>query len=315
MIDLIAQRGHQVIALGEPQEYSREHDDPAHAAWLATNWREDVMQTREALVGQTLDWLVVDHYALDRRWEGFLRGLVGRIMVIDDLADRHHDCELILDQTYGRPESDYATLVPDNCQILCGSQYALLRPDFAALREYSLKRQEKPVLRELLITMGGADNVNATSEVLKALRNCSLPKNIRVTVVMGQSAPWLQEVKELAAMLPWSTRLLIGVSNMAQLMADSDLAIGAAGATTWERCCLGLPSIVLLTAENQRLIISNLTNIDAVESVDLIDLNLKLKLIINNFFQEKNLKIKSLISSSICDGLGAEKLSRIIFEL
>lgn len=316
LLELIEQRGHQAIALHKPEIFlqMQSNNDPAHAAWLATSWLDDAAQTRAALTGQQLDWLVVDHYALDRRWESLFRGQARRIMVVDDLADRPHDCDLILDQTYGRPESDYAPLVPDNCQLLCGSQYALLRPDFAVLREYSLRRRTKPVLRELLITMGGVDKDNATGQVLKALQNCALPENIRVTVVMGQSAPWLQEVKELAAILPWSTRVLVGVSDMAQLMADSDLAIGAAGTTSWERCCLGLPSVVLLTAENQRFIFSNLTKNEVVESIDLIDLNFNLKSVINYISSESGLMRYSQISKRVCNGLGAGKLSQIIHE-
>src|SRR5690606_15243077 len=123
--------------------------------------------------------------------------------------------------------------------VLCGSQYALLRPDFAALRAYSLRRRERPQLRHLLLTMGGVDKDNATGRVLQALTASELPASCRITVVMGATAPWLAEVRQLAEQLPWSTSVRVGVSDMAQLMADSDLAIGAAGATSWERCCLG----------------------------------------------------------------------------
>ncbi len=312
LLRLIVQHGHKVIILSEPQGYSPEPDDLAHAAWLGVSLKDDAQQTHEVLAGQAVDWLVVDHYALDRRWESVLRDQVTSIMVIDDLADRSHDCDLLLDQTYGRSEASYAPLVPDGCQLLCGSYYALLRPEFAALREYSLKRRAKPVLKELLISMGGVDKDNATGLVLKALRNCLLPENIRVTVVMGQSAPWLQEIKELAATMQLSTRVLVGVNDMAQLMADSDFAIGAAGSSSWERCCLGLPSLVLLTAENQRFIILNLIKNDVVISADLMTLNFKLRFMINEFLCDKKLMRLSLTSSGICDGLGAQRLASIM---
>ncbi len=172
-------------------------------------------------------------------------------MVIDDLADRPHACDVLLDQTFGRNAEDYLPWVPATSRLLCGSQYALLRPEFATLRPYSLQRRTEPRLRELLITMGGVDKDNATGQVLQALCTCPLPADCRITVVMGATAPWLNEVRSQAQDMPWPTRVLAGVSDMARLMADSDLAIGAAGATSWERCCLGLPTIMLPLAENQ----------------------------------------------------------------
>lgn len=251
LLGLVAQRGHKALALGEQQQNFNGPADPAHAAWLGTSWADDAEQTMHALLGQTVDWLVVDHYALDARWEEALRTQAKRIMVIDDLADRSHACDLLLDQTFGRLAADYRPLVPDGCQLLCGSKYALLRPEFAALREYSLKRRAQPVLKELLINMGGVDKDNITGAVLRALQSRSLPEDCRLTVVMGQTAPWLKNVQDLAFSMQRPVRVLVGVDNMAQLMADSDLAIGAAGATSWERCCLGLPSIMLVVADNQ----------------------------------------------------------------
>jgi UDP-2,4-diacetamido-2,4,6-trideoxy-beta-L-altropyranose hydrolase len=197
------------------------------------------------------DWLVVDHYALDMHWETELHGLYGKLLVIDDLADRAHSCDLLLDQNLGRQASDYAHFVPMHCTVLAGPQYALLRPEFAALREYSLKRREAPVLKRLLITMGGVDQPNATGQVLEALKASSLLEACHITVVMGSQAPWLSQVREVAANMPWPTEVRVDINDMAQVMAESDLAIGAAGGTSWERCCLGLPTLMVVLAENQ----------------------------------------------------------------
>jgi len=128
----------------------------------------------------------------------------------------------------------------------------LLRPEFADLREYSLQRRQPPALKRLLITMGGVDQPNATGEVLEALKACPLPSDCQITVVMGASAPWFEQVRSLAATMPWTTTVRVNISNMAQVMADSDLAIGAAGSTSWERCCLGLPTLLVILAENQK---------------------------------------------------------------
>ncbi len=257
LIEQIRQRGFETTALPSAStETSGPAADgtalPAHAHWLGADWQTDAEQTRAALRDERVDWLVIDHYALDARWERSLRGACRRLMVIDDLADRPHDCDVLLDQNLGRSAADYAALVPGGCIVLVGPQYALLRPEFAALRPDSLARRESAQLRRLLITMGGVDKDNATGTVLDALRRCPLPADCRITVVMGPHAPWLEPVREQAAEMPWPTEVLVDVRDMAGLMADSDLAIGAAGTTAWERCCLGLPSISMVLASNQK---------------------------------------------------------------
>ena len=243
---------------------NQEPNEPKHAGWLGCSWRTDAEQCRPILEHIQPDWLIVDHYALDQRWETALQTYYRKLMVIDDLADRPHLCDLLLDQTFGRGVDDYKLRVPAGCCLLCGSQYALLRPQFGALRSYSLKRREKPQLEHRLVTMGGVDKDNVTGRVLKVLRYCALPKNCRITVVMGASAPWIVDVQRQAEQMPWLTEVRVNISNMAQLMADSDLAIGAAGSTSWERCCLGLPTVMVVLAANQQKIAQGLEQEGAV---------------------------------------------------
>jgi UDP-2,4-diacetamido-2,4,6-trideoxy-beta-L-altropyranose hydrolase len=252
LLDLVEQRGHRAIALAAADDAFTAPADPSHAKWLGTDWASDAEQTRQALGDQVVDWLVVDHYALDRRWEQALRPHTRRIMAIDDLADRPHDCDLLLDQNLGRQAKDYGGLLSCHTQTLIGPAYALLRPEFAQWREHSLQRRAQPQLKNLLITMGGVDQTNATGQVLNALTHCELPADLRITVVMGPIAPCLAQVQAQAAAMPRPTQVLSGVSNMAQLMAESDFCIGAAGGSAWERCALGLPTIVLILAANQR---------------------------------------------------------------
>lgn len=237
---------------------------PVHSNWLGASQPEDAAACASILAERQPDWLIVDHYALDFHWEQALKPHYRKLMVIDDLADRPHACDLLLDQTFGRQDEDYRAWVPHDCKLLCGSQYALLRPEFAAQRSRSLQRRAKPQLRQLLISMGGVDNDNATGIVLNALRDSPLPGNCQITVVMGASAPWLSEIKQQALSMAWPTQVLVGVSDMARLMADSDLAIGAAGATSWERCVLGLPCILLCLAENQKMVSEELSKQGAV---------------------------------------------------
>jgi len=284
----------------------------AHRTWLGATQRQDAAQSVPALAAWQPDWLIVDHYALDAQWEKGLNPHYLKLMVIDDLADREHQCELLLDQTFGRSTADYAAWVPANCRLLCGSQYALLRPEFSALRPYSLRRRANPQLRKLLITMGGVDKDNATGTVLSALRSCELPADCRITVVMGASNPWLAEVQHKAEQLPWATDVRVDVSDMAQLMADSDLAIGAAGATSWERCCLGLPTVMVVLAENQRAVAQGLEQAGAVQVLHGCgQIHDRLPRLLSDLVASPALRVTmSRISAGIADGGGVAAVIR-----
>ena len=256
--DAIEARGFPVhrLPMGDAEPFgaaAHEAGELAHAAWLGASWQQDAAASRPLLKQLSPDWLVVDHYALDARWEAaVLPGPKTRLLVIDDLADRPHRADLLLDQNLGRKAEDYVSLVPAHCRVLVGPQHALLRPEFAELRDVSLARRQHGSLQRLLITLGGVDKDNATGRVLKALKACELPDDLKITVVMGATAPWLDDVKARAAELPWPTEVVVNVSDMARRMAEADIAIGAAGSTSWERCCLGLPTLMLVLAENQR---------------------------------------------------------------
>ncbi len=254
LFELIRERGHQVkmLAASNSLHSDANHAPLSHAAWLGTDWATDATESQHAIGSRIVDWLVVDHYALDHRWEKTMRPFSQKIMVIDDLADRIHDCDLLLDQNLGRSVEDYRSLVPDHASKFIGPRYALLRPEFAAMRTKSMARRQHPKLQHLLITLGGVDKDNLTGEVLQTLLLCNLPSDLRITVVMGPHAPWLQNVQAIAAAMPRPTQVMVNVRDMASLMTDSDLVIGAAGGTAWECCSLGLPSFVITAAENQR---------------------------------------------------------------
>jgi UDP-2,4-diacetamido-2,4,6-trideoxy-beta-L-altropyranose hydrolase len=219
---------------------------PAHAAWAGVSWQRDAAETRTA--AGVADWLVVDHYAFDARWQRAARPAGARVMVLDDLADRPHDCDLLLDQNLGRDGADYDAMLPDHAERLIGPRYALLRPEFAAARPAALARRGGP-LRHLLIAPGGVDAGNVTGLCLTALATLPLPDGFRVTVALGPTAPHLAALRAMA--LPFACTVLAG-ADMAALMSDADLCIGAAGGSAWERCALGLPTLQLVLAENQR---------------------------------------------------------------
>lgn len=309
LLNLIQERSHIAIALAPADDAFTPPADPSHAQWLGTDWASDAAQTQHALGEQVVDWLVVDHYALDRRWEQTMRPHTRRIMVIDDLADRSHDCDLLLDQNLGRQAKDYGGLLSRQTQTLIGPAYALLRPEFAQWREHSLQRRAQPLLKNLLITMGGVDPANTTGQVLDALTRCELPADLHITVVMGPTAPWLTQVQSLSAAMPCPTQVLAGVSNMAQLMAQSDLCIGAAGGSAWERCALGLPTLLLILAANQHSSAMALQSHDAAwVAVDEQELMTQMTSLFNKNTQTAAFQEMSQAAAKLSTGKGASQV-------
>ncbi len=194
-----------------------------------------------------VDLLAVDHYALDERWEKILKPLSGRLLAIDDLGNRRHDCDFLLDQNLAAGETkDYRALVPASCTLLLGTDYTLLRPDFAALRG-GLRRRDGTV-RRLLVFFGGGDEGNETGKALTAIA-LACP-DVTVDVVLGAGNPHGEAIEKLCAGLPGAT-VHRQTTAMAALMAGADLAIGGCGTATWERCALGLPAICTSLAPNQ----------------------------------------------------------------
>lgn len=261
LIGWIKQKGYHVDVL----EASTDDSDKTlfHSAWLGATQIQDAEQCTAAL-NDPIDWLIVDHYALDKTWQALMQSCYQKLMVIDDLGDRENLCDVLLDQNFGSTEEKYRDLVPKHCQVLAGSDYTLLRPEFVQWREYSLQRRKKPDLKKLLINLGGVDAENLTTQLLEQLQSCDLPYDIEITAVMGATAPHLKSVERAAQKNKFQVSVKTGVSNMAELMANADLAIGAAGSTSWERCCLGLPTIQLVIAENQKVIAQALSQVGAV---------------------------------------------------
>lgn len=252
--DLIASKGFRVDLL--PARNDNDLDmhggkTDHYATWLGVSWEEDARETLEALSLQTTDWLVVDHYALDVNWERLVGKAVSNVMVIDDLANRAHECALLMDQNLGRVPSDYDDLLPEECSRLIGPRYALLRPEFSECRDRGLKHREQPELKRILISLGGVDQANVTGRVLDGLSASALPASTELDIILGASAPFLAEVQQQAARMRFKATVSVNVKDMAERMYLADLSIGAAGGTSWERCSLGLPAVLVVLAENQ----------------------------------------------------------------
>lgn len=223
-----------------------------YSAWLGVSQVQDAKDTIQALRGKHFDWIVIDHYALDRTWENTLRPFTQKVMVIDDLANRSHNCEILLDQNYfgeHGSEQRYISYVPQKTQLFLGPKYALLQPGYALLKKM-LPRNGGPISR-VLVFMGNTDEENRTLKVLKALSHPSLV-HLTIDVVLGTNYNWSDKVQQLALE---RGRVVVhqNLPTLAALILRCDLVISAGGATTWERICLEKPAISVCIAENQYL--------------------------------------------------------------
>lgn len=251
MCDLIEENGFTVKRLPTLKMQFYGNDSvPAAVASHKVLWQDDASQSINAIdsMGIKPDWLIVDHYALDKYWESTLRSSVKNIIVIDDLADRAHDCDLLLDQNYYmNMESRYEGLVPHRCQMFLGPQYLLLRDEFE--NALQAQRSRDGSVKRILMFFGGSDASHETLKAIQALSGTRLEK-ITVDVVVGQANTDHEQIQTLCASMP-SLNYHYHVNNIAELMANADLAIIAAGSTTWETCFLGVPTITVMTAQNQ----------------------------------------------------------------
>lgn len=195
--------------------------------------------------------LVVDHYGLDAAFERASRGWARRILVIDDLGNRPHDCDALLDTGVDADSMRYRALAGTDARLLLGPDFAPLRPEFQRARCVTLRRraQSDGPARRVLVSFGSTDPRNATRHVLEALLPLRSEIEIEIDVAIGSTAPGLPRLRESFGS---EIALQVDATDMAGLMARAELAIGAGGATAWERCCLGLPAVLATLADNQR---------------------------------------------------------------
>jgi UDP-2,4-diacetamido-2,4,6-trideoxy-beta-L-altropyranose hydrolase len=234
-----------------------------------TDWHADYVATSEVIqtIGE-VDLLIVDHYHLDQKWESKMRRHAKRILVIDDLANRDHDCDFLLDQNlHENAQHRYLNRVPINTKLFLGPQYACLRKEF---EDESLSLVREGNVTRLLVFFGGTDPGNQTLKVVNALLSLGIAAPI-CTVVLGPANPFGKEIhREVVGSR--NIKVLDATDNMATLMHQADLAIGTCGLAAWERCVLGLPSLVVITAENQREDAEILARLGAVENLGNADL-------------------------------------------
>ena len=226
-----------------------------YEAWLGCNQIQDA-EDCQALSAEGIhcaDWLLIDHYGLDATWQSHIKSrfvdkTACKLLVIDDLADRVHHADLLLDQNFfGLTTNErYRSFVPADCQQFLGPGYALLGPEYSQLQALVPIRTQ---LSRVLVFFGGVDPENFTGLTLKTLTDSKF-KHLAVDVVIGSQSPHQNSINEFAINRPLTT-IYNSLPSLAGLIARADLAIGAGGSTTWERACLGLPSFGIAIAANQ----------------------------------------------------------------
>ena len=211
-----------------------------------SHWKMDAVKTTKIIqrFKNEKNLLLVDNYELSNMWETWLKLVVDKIIVIDDFLNRSHNCDLFIDQNLHTSKKERNKI---NCKKLLGPKYALLRKEFVKSRKIVKERSGK--INRILVSFGGSDEKNQTLKVLKAIKKLAEEK-INVDVIVGEPNKNKTKIKRICAGMKNSTYYQ-QPKNMAKIMNKADLAIGAGGIITWERCCLGLPSVVSIVSKNQ----------------------------------------------------------------
>jgi UDP-2,4-diacetamido-2,4,6-trideoxy-beta-L-altropyranose hydrolase len=288
--------------------------DLSHSSWLQTSQDIDASQTLHALSDRHWDWLVVDHYALDARWESVVSQAWPGVLVIDDLADRQHDCRVLLDQNlFPDMDARYVGKVRSHCQLLLGPCYALLREEFSELRASTKLRQGRA--HRILVQMGGVDADNQTEKAVEAITRLR-GRSFIVDVVVGRQQPARDRLEAICERHGF--RLHVQTAAVAALMSRADLAIGAAGSSSWERCCLGLPTICIGQATHQVEMAKGLqmrgaiVNLGDAANVSVENLYETVASLID---QPERLASLSAAASELVDGKGAERVCQRLMDM
>ena len=314
--DMITAKGFELRLLPAPRKSDdllTTNESPPYAHWLGVSWQTDCAQTLEALKDlKSIDLLIVDHYGIDWHWHEKMRGAAERIFVIDDLADRPLDCDFLLDQTYGRMAAEYSALTPQACRRLCGSEYTLLRDEFSDLRERAIKKARNKA-QNIFISMGGGDPLDTTGIILRALE--SLDEKLSIAIILSSKAPHLKKLKTQARASHHDIKIIPDCKDVAAQMLKADVAFGAGGTTSWERCCLGLPALIAVLADNQDLIAEKLAQAGAVinlGSVENIDESHIRQAFIDLASDSAKLDTMARSAAAICDGQGKHRVLEAI---
>ncbi len=307
----IADSGFNIIALDNSNLKNTISNLSGYEQWLGTDQQTDAKACIEKLHNIKIDWLIIDHYALDQEWEIQLSTHCDKILVIDDMANRKHFCDVLLDQNFSLKQDRYEALLPEKTIKLIGPQYALLDPSYSKVNHRKLNSNK--LIKNLLVFFGGGDLFDLTSKTIEALSHKNF-QQLKVDIVIGTMNQNRSQIESLLVHQKNST-LHVQTKNMAELIARADLAIAAAGTNTWERLALGLPSIVITTAENQYSVIQDLSKKQYVHWIG--DANQITSKSIQQHLQQvldnpKELIIKSLKGQQLINKNGAKTVAEIL---
>jgi len=313
MANRIREEGFEVRELPSPESLADAIDESDYGFWLGVDSERDAKETGRVLDRFLPDWLVVDHYSLDTDWETSLRSHTEKIAVIDDLANRKHNCDLLLDQNYFHGSNHrYSGLINSECRQLLGPQYALLGPEYSVLRRQIFPRCSP--LSRILVFYGGVDPTNETCRALRVLSQREF-QHLVVDIVYGAGNLHRAELEALAAKRKL-TNMYDTQPNLAGLIAKADLALGAGGTTNLERCALGLPSIVTAVSDNQVGPSSALANDQRIYSLGRFDkvTDEKLTLAITELMESpEQLGLIAKRAWDVTDAEGATRLANIMY--
>jgi len=299
----ITKRGHMAANLGNDFSTFNNTLSPANIEQQL----HDAKNCYKLLEKYQPDLLIVDHYNLDYNWESVLKPMTKKILVIDDLANRKHDCSFLLDQTPVRKSGDYTNLVELDTLLLIGPQYAILHPDFNICRNKKIKNPISS--NNILVGMGGLDSNNLIPKILTFLEQKPELLQYKINVVISSMAPQIKILEQIIRLSSLRIQLNIEAQNFAQLMAMSDFAICAGGLMSLELACLGVPGLILPSNEIQSEVSSKLS-----EEVDFFiadnwasDFESTLTTGIDSLLQILDVNKEKRVHKKI-DGLGAIRL-------
>jgi len=300
------------LAVPEGRAGTEESQLPVHAAWARVNWADDAAETAACLSADAPDWVVIDHYAFDARWHRFIRNALNcRIAAVDDLADRPLDCDLLIDQNWHQDHDEkYRDCFESGVQILGGPRYALLGAAYRRAPKY----QYSDVVRSIGIFMGGTDAANRGETMLEACVDAAGFAG-PVAVVSTSSNPNLERIKT-AIERRRGVRLRLDLPDLSDFYAQHDLQLGAGGSSTWERCCIGVPSLVLAVALNQRHVIDPLEHLGVLRLVknagrDTAGLGKEIRALIDDTHARSRM---ARLARTLVDGEGAHRVASLLME-
>ena len=285
-----------------------------YQSWLGAEEQNDIDECLNLISDRESSSIIVDHYGVNEEWISIAKKSCRKLIVLDDLAERRLDVDIVVNQNLGWLAKDYVNLVGPKTKLLIGPQYALLSENYASARG-NLKRDfTNPEPLRILVSLGGADIENVSGQVARALERFQTKDDFVVTIVLGPMNPNLNKLNQICERSGGKVKILQGADNLVDAYTFHDIAIGAAGGSSWERCCLGLPTILVPIAANQKRAATELQQVGAGFLLDFLQDNFEDDLA-QALRQMSNKETRSSMSKQamqICDGLGGKRVANEI---